>query len=59
MRKLYEVFKVLQFQKRIVAAATIWGNMVQKKSYAPCLSGDKGRSNFDCTTWQYPIYELL
>jgi hypothetical protein len=28
MRKLYEFFKVLQFQKRIVAAATIWGNTV-------------------------------
>ena len=28
MRKLYEIFKVLQFQKRIVAAATIWGNTV-------------------------------
>ena len=28
MRKLFEIFKVLQFQKRIVAAATIWGNTV-------------------------------
>ena len=26
MWKLYEFFKVLQFQKRIVAVATIWGN---------------------------------
>ena len=28
MRKLFELFKVLTFQKRIVAAATIWGNTV-------------------------------
>ena len=28
MRKFFEIFKVLQFQKRIVAAATIWGNTV-------------------------------
>ena len=28
MRKLYEFSKVLQFQKRIFAAATIWGNAV-------------------------------
>ena len=28
MQKLFEIFKVLQFQKRIVAAATIWGNTV-------------------------------
>ena len=28
MRKLFEIFKVLQFQKRIVSAATLWGNTV-------------------------------
>ena len=28
MRKLYEFFKVLQFEKRIVAAVTIGGNTV-------------------------------
>ena len=28
MKKLYEIFKLLWIQKRIVAAATIWGNMV-------------------------------
>ena len=28
MRKLYEIFKVLWIQKRIVVAATIWGNTV-------------------------------
>jgi hypothetical protein len=28
MRKLYEIFKLLGIQKRIVAAATIWGNTV-------------------------------
>ena len=28
MRKLYEIFKLLWIQKRIVAAATIWGNTV-------------------------------
>ena len=27
-RKLFEIFKVLKFQKRIVAQATIWGNTV-------------------------------
>ena len=30
MRKLYEIFKLLWIQKRIVAAATIWGNTVSK-----------------------------
>ena len=30
MRKLYEVLKLLWIQKRIVAAATIWGNTVNK-----------------------------
>ena len=28
MRKLYEIFKLLWIQKRIVAAAIIWGNTV-------------------------------
>ena len=28
MRKLYEIFRLLWIQKRIVAAATIWGNTV-------------------------------
>ena len=28
MRKLYEICKLLSIQKRIVAAATIWGNTV-------------------------------
>ena len=28
MRKLYEIFKLLWIQKRIVAAAAIWGNTV-------------------------------
>ena len=28
MQKLYEFFKGLPFQKRIVAVATIWGNTV-------------------------------
>ena len=28
MRKLFEISKVLKFQKRIVAAATVWGNTV-------------------------------
>ena len=28
MRKLFEIFKVWKFQKRIVAAAIIWGNTV-------------------------------
>ena len=28
MRKLYEIFKLLWIKKRIVAAATIWGNTV-------------------------------
>jgi hypothetical protein len=28
MRKLYEIFNLLRIQKRIVAAATIWGNTV-------------------------------
>ena len=28
MWKIFEIFKVLQFQKRKVAAATIWGNTV-------------------------------
>ena len=28
MRKLYEICKLLWIQKRIVAAATIWGNTV-------------------------------
>ena len=28
MRKLYEIFKLLWIQKRIIAAATIWGNTV-------------------------------
>ena len=28
MQKLYEFSKVLQFQKRIVSAETIWGNTV-------------------------------
>ena len=28
MRKLIEMFEVLKFQKRIVAAAIIWGNTV-------------------------------
>ena len=28
MRKLYEIFKILQFQKRIVSAETIRGNTV-------------------------------
>ena len=28
MSKLYEIFKLLWIQKRIVAAATIWGNTV-------------------------------
>ena len=31
MRKLYEIFKLLWIQKRIVAAATIWGNTVFEK----------------------------
>ena len=31
MRKLYEIFKFLWIQKRIVAAATIWGNAVVKE----------------------------
>ena len=43
MRKLYEFFKVLPFQKRIVAAATIWGNMVYE-----C------RGNY---TWGNTVYE--
>ena len=30
MWKLFEIFKILQFQKRIVAAATIRGNTVNK-----------------------------
>ena len=28
MRKLYEIFKVLNFQKRVVSAETIHGNTV-------------------------------
>ena len=32
MRKLYEIFKVLKVQKRIVSAETIRGNTV----YEPC-----------------------
>ena len=30
MWKLYDFFKVLQFQKRIVAAATTWENTVDR-----------------------------
>ena len=33
MRKLYEIFKLLWIQKRIVAAAIIWGNTVYGKLY--------------------------
>ena len=29
MRKLFEIFKGLQFQKRMIAAATICGNTVR------------------------------
>ena len=32
MRKLYEIFSLLRIQKRIVAAATIWGNTVDSFS---------------------------
>ena len=32
MKKLYEIFKLLWIQKRIVAAATIWGNTVHQVS---------------------------
>ena len=39
MRKLYELFKVLPFQKRLVAAATIWGNTVS--SFYPDQSESK------------------
>ena len=28
------------------------------KSHASYFSGHKCRSNFDCTTWKYPMYEL-
>ena len=42
MRKLFEIFKVLRFQKRIVAAATIWGNTVNKWSYAQFLTWGLG-----------------
>ena len=31
MRKLYEIVKILWIQKRIVVAATIWGNTVYEK----------------------------
>ena len=31
MRKLYEIFKLLWIQKRIVATATKWGNTVHNK----------------------------
>ena len=31
MRKIYEIFKVLKLQKRIVSAETIRGNMVGQK----------------------------
>ena len=31
MWKIYDFFKILQFQKRIVAAATISGNTVYEK----------------------------
>ena len=31
MKTLYEIFKILRNQKRIVAAATIWGNAVVKE----------------------------
>jgi len=30
MRRLFEIFKVLQFQKRIVTPATIWGNTLYR-----------------------------
>ena len=33
MRKPYEIFKLLWIQKRIVAAATIWGNTVPVLCY--------------------------
>ena len=29
------------------------------RSHVSCLSGCKGKSNFDCPTWEYPMYELL
>ena len=38
MRKLYEFFKVLPFQKRIVARATIWENMVSDKFTTKIMS---------------------
>ena len=34
MRKYEEIFKLLWIQKRIVAAATIWGNTVGKLNAA-------------------------
>ena len=42
MRKLDEIFKLLWIQKRIVAAATIWGNTVitiKTMSKGPANSG--------------------
>ena len=34
MQKLYEIFRILQIQKRIVSAETICGNMV----FPPCTT---------------------
>ena len=37
MRKLYEIFNILQIQKRIVSAETIRGNTVIQKEKYMCL----------------------
>ena len=51
MHKLYDFFKVLQFQKRIVAAATIWGNTAMEKLmliwHIPSESVDFHKKYFD------------
>ena len=38
MRKLYDIFKVLKVQKRIVSPETIRGNTVIKKQTTPTFT---------------------
>ena len=44
MWKLYEIFKVLKVQKRIVSAESIRGNTVVLKLRVPYISFDRQRT---------------
>ena len=46
MRKLYEIFKVLKVQKRIVSAETICGNTVSEKTSRNKLKKNSFHGNY-------------